>query len=81
VGGNPELVHTGENGLTVPPGDAPALAAALAALARDPERRQRMGAAARARFATGEFSHARVAALHLAAYQHAADRFDHRPHA
>ncbi|MFH5923190.1 glycosyltransferase family 4 protein [Roseomonas xinghualingensis] len=36
-------------GLAAPPGDAPALAGALAALAADPARRAAMGAAARAR--------------------------------
>jgi rhamnosyl/mannosyltransferase len=41
----------GETGLVVPPGDAPALAAALNALLADPERRQRFGAAGRRRVA------------------------------
>jgi glycosyltransferase involved in cell wall biosynthesis len=46
VGGVPELVVDGENGLLTPPGDAEALAAALAALADGPEKRLRFGAAA-----------------------------------
>lgn len=42
VGGNPELVDS-SNGFLVPPGDADALARALARLARDPDLRHEMG--------------------------------------
>ncbi|GGG32693.1 glycosyltransferase WbuB [Caldovatus sediminis] len=42
------LLADGPCGVSVPPGDAAALGAALAALAADPERRRRLGAAARA---------------------------------
>ena len=49
VGGIPDLV-TPETGLLVPPGDTQALAQAMLALASDPERRARMGQAARARY-------------------------------
>jgi glycosyltransferase involved in cell wall biosynthesis len=45
--GNPEAV--GDTGIVVAPGDVQALAAALAALAGDPEERSRLGAAARER--------------------------------
>jgi glycosyltransferase involved in cell wall biosynthesis len=38
VGGTPELVRDGETGRLVPPGDAPALAAAILDLLRDPPR-------------------------------------------
>jgi sugar transferase (PEP-CTERM/EpsH1 system associated) len=48
VGGNVELVEPGRSGLLVPPGDVPAMAAALIALADDAGRRQAMGRAGRA---------------------------------
>src|SRR5437867_5408840 len=38
VGGRPELIRDGETGRLVPPADAPALAAAILDLLRDPER-------------------------------------------
>lgn len=44
AGGIPEAVHDGVNGLLVPPGDVPALAAAVARLLTDPDLRQRLGA-------------------------------------
>ena len=47
VGGIPGVVRHGENGWLVPPGDASALAEAIARLARDPALRERMGRAAR----------------------------------
>lgn len=47
----PELVVDGETGLLFPPGDPPALAAALGGLLDDPVRAARMGAAGRARVA------------------------------
>jgi glycosyltransferase involved in cell wall biosynthesis len=47
-GGLPENVRHGATGVLVPPGDAPALARALAELAADPQRRARLGAAAAA---------------------------------
>jgi len=49
VGGVPEVVTDGVEGLIVPPSDAGALAAALGALLQDAARRQQMGAAARTR--------------------------------
>lgn len=53
VPGCRRLVRPGIEGLRVPPGDAPALAAALAELAADPARVGRMGEAARARVLDG----------------------------
>ncbi|MBL8225712.1 MAG: glycosyltransferase [Chromatiales bacterium] len=52
TGGNAELVEDGVSGLVVPPGDAAALAAALARLAREPGLRRQFAAAARARIAS-----------------------------
>ena len=49
----PELVTDGVEGRLVPPDDPPALAAALEALARDPEARRRHRQAALARLAQG----------------------------
>ena len=49
VGGVPDLVEDGVTGRLVAPGDPEALAAALTALLQDPERRQALGRAARAR--------------------------------
>jgi glycosyltransferase involved in cell wall biosynthesis len=66
IGGIPEVVGNEEScGLLVPPGDVAALAQAMAAMARDPDRRARMGTAARERIVrlyTWKDSAARVAA-------------------
>jgi len=50
-----ELIVEGENGVLVPPGDPPALAAALARMIGDPALRQRLGANGASRMAR-EFS-------------------------
>jgi len=47
--GPEELIEDGVTGLLVPPGDERAMAEALERLAASPERRERMGAAARQR--------------------------------
>jgi glycosyltransferase involved in cell wall biosynthesis len=49
VGGLAELVVDGETGILVPPGDIPALSAALGDLVNDRELRRKLGAAGRAR--------------------------------
>jgi 2-deoxystreptamine N-acetyl-D-glucosaminyltransferase/2-deoxystreptamine glucosyltransferase len=47
VGGVPEVVHDGENGLLVPPGQPDQLAAALRRLLEEPGLRERLAAAAK----------------------------------
>jgi glycosyltransferase involved in cell wall biosynthesis len=47
AGGITELVHDDVNGLVRPAGDVPAIAAGLDQLLRDPDQRDRLGAAAR----------------------------------
>lgn len=51
--GAADVIEPGREGLIVPSGDADALADALAALLQDRDRREAMGAAARARVASG----------------------------
>ena len=73
VGGNIELVRAGETGELVPRGDAGALADALLRIARAPELRTRLGAAARER-ATREFSLAEMVRRYGALYEAQLDR-------
>jgi glycosyltransferase involved in cell wall biosynthesis len=47
AGGIPEVVENGRDALLVPPGDAEALSVAVSRLLGDPERRERLGDAAR----------------------------------
>jgi glycosyltransferase involved in cell wall biosynthesis len=70
VGGLRDLVVDGETGLLVPPGDVPALRAALERLLGDPELRRRLGAAARER-AREAFTWGRAVSLTLRAYEDA----------
>jgi glycosyltransferase involved in cell wall biosynthesis len=56
VGGVPEVVESNVNGVLVPPNDEAALADAIAALARSPEERARLGDAARRTIERGGFT-------------------------
>jgi glycosyltransferase involved in cell wall biosynthesis len=69
VGGVPELVEDGVSGLLVPPGDADALARALAQLVADHALRRRLGQARRKRFLAGRFSLDTVAEATLDVYR------------
>jgi glycosyltransferase involved in cell wall biosynthesis len=51
VGGIPEIIDDGQDGVLVPPGDASALAQAVAELLADPGRRRRLAGAGRAKVA------------------------------
>jgi len=51
VGGNPEVVEDGRDGLLVPPGNPGALAGALMRVLSDPDLRRRLGEAGRSRAA------------------------------
>ncbi len=64
--GIPEFVRHEQDGLLVVPGDVAALAAALAALAVNPERREALGAAAHARLHADFSAQAGLARIHAA---------------
>jgi glycosyltransferase involved in cell wall biosynthesis len=63
-----EVNVPGVTGLEVPLRDVPALAQALEALCRDPERRRRMGEAGRRRVAE-RFTRSAMAAQHIGLYE------------
>lgn len=71
VGGNPDVVRSGANGLLVPAGDHAALGLAIRALMADAERRAVFGAAAR-ETAVRSFNLDLAAARTAAAYRRAA---------
>jgi glycosyltransferase involved in cell wall biosynthesis len=73
AGGLLDLVEDGVTGLLVPPGDVPALRAAIERLLGDPELRARLGAAGRER-ARERFSPEAAAQATLAAYRDALSR-------
>jgi glycosyltransferase involved in cell wall biosynthesis len=75
LSGIPELVTDGVEGLLVPPGDAVALADALARLAADPALRARLGASGRATVLR-EFDVDRNAALLAARFAASAPQRD-----
>jgi glycosyltransferase involved in cell wall biosynthesis len=68
VGGIPEIVQAGETGLTAPAGDSEALAEAVLALLRDPERARQLGRNARAHVRR-HFSLEAMVAGNLAVYR------------
>lgn len=68
AGGLPEAVEDGVTGVLIPPGDIPALGAAMARLLADGDLRRRMGAAGRARI-LAEFSVDAMVAGNLAVYR------------
>jgi glycosyltransferase involved in cell wall biosynthesis len=68
VGGIPEAVRDGLNGLLVPPGDTPALAKAIVELLPDTARRQAMGADGLA-LVEREFSPRQMVEGHLRVYR------------
>ena len=70
VGGNPELVHDGDNGFLVPFGDADALAEALRTLLSSPVESREMGLRGRRRVET-DLSMERMAQGHGALYRRA----------
>ena len=67
VGGNGHLIEHGVNGFLHPVGDVSSLAASIEQLARDPELRRRMGAAARR--GASRFGWDRCIAEHIALYE------------
>jgi N-acetyl-alpha-D-glucosaminyl L-malate synthase BshA len=67
VGGIPEVIESGVNGLLVPPNDADALARSVEALISDPARRNRLGQAAKAR-AREHFSAEKIVAQYEQLY-------------
>lgn len=68
VGAIPEIVVFGGTGLTVPPGDPAALAAAISSLAADPDHARRMGAAGASR-ARHQFDLGRMVERYAALYR------------
>lgn len=72
-GGVPEAVADGETGILVAPGDARALAEAILALLKDPDRAHALGAAGQARI-RAQFSPATMAAAYAEVYAHAVRR-------
>jgi len=76
VGGVPEIVHNGENGLLVPPDDLAALAEAITMLLDDDTLRHRLGETGRE--AARSFSWSTITGQYLGVYESAAQRRTHR---
>jgi glycosyltransferase involved in cell wall biosynthesis len=75
VGGNPELVVHGLNGLIVPERDSKALAQALILLGKDANLRAQMAQASREQFKQGEYDPSSVANKTVAAYRTSQEEF------
>ena len=75
VGGIPEAVRDGINGLLVPPGDVAALGAAIAHLLRDPDLARRLGRGGRV-LMSAEFSIPAMVEGNLAVYRELLRRHD-----
>lgn len=73
IGGIPDVIRPGETGLLVPPGDPPALSAALGSLAESPEWARMLGESGRADV-QDRFSWARIADDLTAMYEGAVAR-------
>jgi len=71
VGGIPELIEDGVNGLLCQPQNAACLAAKISLLLADPARRQRLGAAARHSYEQSPFQPAALCEHFIAIYQEA----------
>jgi len=78
VGGTTELVRDGENGLAVPPGNPPAMAAAIRKIAADPNLAEQFSRAGRATVEAG-FGSDRSAATIVAALKEHAEMPDSSP--
>ena len=79
-GSFPELIRATGGGVLVPPGDARALAEALGALLRDPDRRRRLSEAGR-QAARAQFTDEQMARNMLKVYESAIESRSHTPHA
>ncbi len=79
VGGIPEFIEDGVNGLLVPSGDPQRLAGALQTLASDPQRRLDMGSRNREKALT-QLSWDRVAACYMDVYQQLVEKKDDDSH-
>jgi glycogen synthase len=73
AGGMIEMLNNGQCGSVIPPGDSQSIAQAVLALLRQPDRRIKLGQAARERLLT-EYGVGRVGCLQEASYERAIER-------
>ncbi|HLY27934.1 MAG TPA: glycosyltransferase family 4 protein [Aggregatilineales bacterium] len=74
VGGIPELIQDGVNGLLCPPGDSDCLARNIRLLIEEPSLRQRLGRAARVSYEHGPFQPVSVCTYFVTVYETALGR-------